>query len=91
MFKCTFVYHEPILAVYNVMFLLLALEPAKLEVFMSVHGFVKILEFWLLKSQENSQHKQHWHKAQRVSKDGTLRFMFSVTKRLQIIELITLV
>ena len=45
-----------------------ALEPPTLEVYMSVHGFVKMIEFWLLKFQENGKNKQQQQEIQRVSK-----------------------
>ena len=35
---------------------------------MSVHGFVKMIEFWLLKFQENGKNKQQQLEIQRVSK-----------------------
>ncbi|XP_067031685.1 LOW QUALITY PROTEIN: adenylate cyclase type 10-like [Acropora muricata] len=42
-----------------------ALEPPTLEVYMSVHGFVKMIEFWLLKFQENGKNKQQQQEIQR--------------------------
>lgn len=48
---------------------LVALEPSKLEVFMAVHGFAKIVEFSLLKLQERGKHKQQEHEVHRVGKE----------------------
>ena len=45
----------------------LALEPSKFEVLMSVHGFVKIVEFWLLKLQHEGKNKQNEHEVGKVS------------------------
>ena len=55
---------------------LLALEPAKLEVFMSARGFVKIVEICLLKLQENVKNKQQQQEAHRVSKDVPFHLFF---------------
>lgn len=55
---------------------LLALEPAKLEVFMSVHGFVKIVEICLLKLQENVKNRKQQQEAHRVSKEVLFSFRF---------------
>ncbi|XP_078349307.1 adenylate cyclase type 10-like isoform X2 [Oculina patagonica] len=45
-----------------------ALEPSKLEVFMSVHGFAKIVEFWLLKLHEDGKNKQYEHQVHKALK-----------------------
>lgn len=36
-----------------------ALVPYRLEVFMSVHGYAKVAEFWLLKLQENGKNRRN--------------------------------
>jgi len=36
-------------------------------VFMSVHGFVKIVEFWLLKLQHEGKNKRNEHEVEKVS------------------------
>lgn len=48
------------------MFLLLALEPFKLEVCMAFPGFVKIVEFWLLKQRHNGWNRHYEHEASKV-------------------------
>lgn len=48
------------------MFLLLALEPFKLEVCMAFPGFVKIVEFWLLKQRHNGWNRHYEHETSKV-------------------------
>lgn len=65
-----------------------ALEPSKFEVFMSVHGFVKIAEFWLLKLQHEGKNKQNEHeveKSLKKLKDALIRQPVFETRRLHLL------